>query len=359
MNVGRLFRYSHAGMVHLQRSVFARLSRRRLTPLGPPLTVAIGITTRCNSRCLHCDVWRSPPGEELRTDDWKRLLDELAEWMSPAHVSFAGGEPFLRKDIVELITHAHAVDLLPSIVTNGTVTSPDRVDMIQSLPLTSMTVSIDSLSPGPHDRLHGINNAHRRAVDLVEGLVSVGLGARLRIAAVLTSLNNDEIVPLAKWSHSLGIGGFTIQPLGEPFERDHNAKWYDRSPLRFTDRGTIHDLVTKLISLKESGVPIMNPVRQLEALPEYYIDPERGAFLPCLVGSTTLGIGPNGDLRFCPYHSPFGRWVPGSLKSQWFGDNARRSRRTILQCNRGCSIMNCAFSPTLTERLIRWRGLVR
>ena len=359
MNVRRVLRYSHAGIIHLKRSVLARRSRERHTPLGPPLSVAIGITTKCNSRCLHCDVWKQPPRHDLSTNEWKQVFNELGEWLTPAHISIAGGEPFLRKDLFELIIHASTVGLLPSVVTNGTISSPEYISRISNLPLASLIISIDSYSPGPHDYLHGMDGAHRRAVDLVEGLLQKGWGPRLRIAAVLTAANHDEIVRLAKWSDSQGIGGFTVQPLGEPFERNHQKGWYDESPLRITNPDTLRTLIAELISLKESGVSIMNPVRQLEALPDYYEHPERAVFLPCLVGSTTLGIGPDGDLRFCPYHRPFGRWGDGSLKSQWYGDAAAKSRERILRCTRGCSIMNCAFSPTLKERFGRWKRIIR
>ena len=358
MNLRRIFRYSHAGIVHLQRSILARRSRDRHTPLGPPLSVAIGITTKCNSQCLYCDIWKKPPRKDLDTDEWKRVFDELGEWLAPAHISVAGGEPFLRKDLFELINHASAVGLLPSVVTNGTVSSPELITRISELPLASLIISIDSYTPGPHDRLHGMEGAHRRAMALVENLLVMGWGPRLRIAAVLTSLNSNEIVELAKWSDSRGIGGFTVQPLGEPFERDHQRFWYKESSLKLADTDALQTMVAELISLKESGVSIMNPVRQLEALPEYYKHPEHGVLLPCLVGSTTLGIGPDGDLRFCPYHRPFGRWGEGSFKSQWYGVAAAKSREQILRCSRGCSIMNCAFSPTLKERLGRWKRII-
>jgi MoaA/NifB/PqqE/SkfB family radical SAM enzyme len=348
-----------AGIRHVGKSVLAAISRRRTRPFGPPLAVSLGFSTRCNCRCLYCDVWRRNDHEELDTASWREILAELAAWLGPTHVSFAGGEPFLRADLGELVAHAHGLRLLPSIVTNASVLSSQMIQEVAQWPLVSLVVSIDSHSSEPHDILHGVLGSHAKAMNAVRQLADIGFGGRLRISAVLTALNMDELVPLAAWSAENGIGGFTIQPFGEPFERDHSDDWYAASPLRVEQPGKITEIAEQLKVGKRHGWPILNPDRQLDALPSYYRNPERGLFLPCPVGTTALGIGPLGELRFCPYMPAFGSAGQQAIRDQWFGKNAAQLRKAILRCRRGCSIMNCSFSPTVRERISRWRRLLR
>ena len=347
-----------AGIRHVGKSLLAVISRRSARPLGPPLAVSLGFSTRCNCRCLYCDVWRRSEHGELDTDSWKDILTELAAWLGPTHVSFAGGEPFLRPDLGELVAHAHRERLLPSVVTNGSALTSHMIPLVADWPLVSLVVSVDSLRPEPHDILHGVSGSHAKAMNAIRQLTDLGFGRRLRIAAVLTALNLDELVPLARWSAEKGIGGFAIQPFGEPFERDHADDWYAASPLKIEKTGQIVEIANQLKTGKRMGWPIMNPDRQLDALSSYYQNPEQGLFLPCPVGTTALGIGPLGELRFCPYMPAFGSVGPRAIRDQWFGKSAQQLRQAVLRCQRGCSIMNCNFTPTVRERITTWRRIL-
>ncbi|MCU0610959.1 MAG: radical SAM protein [Candidatus Eisenbacteria bacterium] len=343
-----------AAFRQLLASARAHRAGSRLTPLGPPLSLAVGVTGRCTYRCVHCGIWRDSY-EEYDLRAWSGVFDQLAEWMGPAHLAIAGGEPFLRSDLGELVAAAADRGLLPSLVTNGA--PPVDPARIAAWPLVSLTLSIDSLSPGPHDALHRAQGAHARVVALTMRLCEMGLAPRLRVAAVLTRLNFDEIVPLAEWTASQGIGGFSVQPLGEPFGTGHDPAWY-----RTLGLGVAPDQVARIVGELMRGIrkgwPVLNPARQLSFMPGYYEEPER-QIIPCTVGITSLGIGPSGELRFCPYLPAFGHVKDSPIREQWVGPGAERARAMVQACTRGCSIMNCTFSPTLIERLRRWRRHLR
>ena len=341
---------ANAGLRHVWRSALARQSLRRDVPLGPPLSIAVGLTSRCTYRCLHCQVWRTR-SEEYDAAAWRTVFRQLARWMGPAHVAMAGGEPFLRTDLGDIVRAAADSGLLPSVVTNG---APQiNATQVAAWPLVSLTLSIDSLQPGPHDALHQNLGAHRRVMDLAAELCAAGMASRLRVAAVLTARNADEMAPLAQWAASKGIGGFTVQPLGEPFGARHDPMWYPSSGLSLAP-DQVATIVDRLLQGAQNGWPVLNPRRQLLALPRYYGDPER-FIIPCTVGVTSLGIGPAGELRFCPYLPSFGAVAEGPVRDQWRGPEAARVRALTRSCTRGCSIMNCTFNPTVAERLRRWR----
>src|SRR5262249_59691395 len=93
-------------------------------PLVDPINVTVSTTFRCNSRCLTCNVYERPV-EELDASEWDRVFVSLGR--APVWFTFSGGEPFLRKDLEEIVASAwrRCRPKVVNIPTNGTYT--DRV----------------------------------------------------------------------------------------------------------------------------------------------------------------------------------------------------------------------------------------
>ena len=68
-----------------------------------PMNVTISTTFRCNSRCLTCNVYERPV-DELDAKEWERVFVALGR--APVWFTFSGGEPFLRKDLPDIIESA-------------------------------------------------------------------------------------------------------------------------------------------------------------------------------------------------------------------------------------------------------------
>ena len=76
--------------------------------LPPPMGLLAELTHRCSLRCPYCSnpLELDRRSRELSTSEWKRLIDEAAA-LGVLHIYFSGGEPMLRRDIAELVAHAH------------------------------------------------------------------------------------------------------------------------------------------------------------------------------------------------------------------------------------------------------------
>ena len=64
-----------------------------------PRIAALNIMDNCCFKCVMCGQWKNNPGGELSTEDWKRVFLQLKQ-IGIKVISLAGGEPFLRKDII-------------------------------------------------------------------------------------------------------------------------------------------------------------------------------------------------------------------------------------------------------------------
>src|SRR5215471_12127960 len=87
---------------------------------GIPLAVLAEVTHRCPLQCPYCSnpVELDRASTELTTEEWKKVLSELAE-LGVLQIHFSGGEPTARKDLVELVQHATGVGLYTNLITSA------------------------------------------------------------------------------------------------------------------------------------------------------------------------------------------------------------------------------------------------
>ena len=95
---------------------------------GIPLAVLAELTHRCPLQCPYCSnpVELDRGGSELTTEEWKKVLTELAE-IGVLQIHFSGGEPTARKDLVELVQHASDVGLYSNLITSAVLLTRDKL----------------------------------------------------------------------------------------------------------------------------------------------------------------------------------------------------------------------------------------
>ena len=92
-------------------------------PVLLPFNYTFSITYRCNSKCKTCNIWKIqrkvPFNLELKTSEWFKIIQSLGR--SPFWITISGGEPFLRKgliEIIEAIARFNAPEII-NVPTNG------------------------------------------------------------------------------------------------------------------------------------------------------------------------------------------------------------------------------------------------
>ena len=95
------------------------------TALRAPVNVTWEVTLKCNLRCEHClSASGNQAIQELSFDECCRTIDRLAA-MKVFQVNIGGGEPFIRRDFLDLLTYAHNKGVVTCVSTNGTLIDPD------------------------------------------------------------------------------------------------------------------------------------------------------------------------------------------------------------------------------------------
>jgi GTP 3',8-cyclase len=168
----------------------------------------VSLTDRCNLRCDYCMPaegldWLPKP-DLLSDDEVVRLVTIGVELLGITEVRFTGGEPLLRRGLVDVVARTAALRPRPeiSLTTNGI--GLDRLAApLRGAGLDRINVSLDTLRPETFRAL-----ARRdRLGDVLAGLsaaAAAGL-APIKVNTVLMrGKNDDEVVPLARFCLSRG-----------------------------------------------------------------------------------------------------------------------------------------------------------
>lgn len=142
--------------------------------------VVWNVTRRCNLKCVHCYSQSEDHdyGGELSLDEGKALIEDLARFGSPV-ILFSGGEPLIRRDILDLIQYAASHGLRAVVSTNGTLISRPVAARLQEIGLSYVGISLDGLER-VHDSFRGVPGTFSRVMAAIENCQSVGLKVGLR-----------------------------------------------------------------------------------------------------------------------------------------------------------------------------------
>ena len=154
----------------------------------------------CNQKCVHCYAAGQAHAEEneLSTDDWKRIIDKCRE-IGVTQVTFTGGEPTMRPDLIELIDHAKW--FITRLNTNGILLSKEYAEALLKASLDSVQITFYSFKEGVHNALVGAD----RFSDTVNGIRNaLAAGLSVSVNTPLCTLNRDYLGTL-KFLHELGV----------------------------------------------------------------------------------------------------------------------------------------------------------
>ncbi len=146
----------------------------------------------CNQSCVHCYAagQELSDEEELSTEDWKKIIDKLREICVP-QITFTGGEPTMRDDLIELIDHSRW--FVTRLNTNGIKLTKDYCEKLKDASLDSLQITFYSADEDVHNKLVGAG----RFKDTVAGIENaVEAGLNLSINTPLCTLNKDYVKTL-------------------------------------------------------------------------------------------------------------------------------------------------------------------
>lgn len=195
--------------------------------------VRIAVTDRCNLRCFYCmpseGIPYEPKAHLLSYEEITRLLKVLGE-LGFQKVRFTGGEPFLRKDFMQLLENAAGLDDYKSIhiTSNGTLLQR-HIPKLKELGITKINLSIDSLDAA---RFHKITRRDdfEKVMHTFHMLIDNGFKIKVN-AVIMKGINTQDIIPLAELAKDYPVDIRFIEEM--PFNGGYkeNVEMYSASDI--------------------------------------------------------------------------------------------------------------------------------
>lgn len=175
-----------------------------------PLWVGWKVTPRCDMECKHC--WANLHGEDQSLEKMLNVAKKLAD-AGVIHITLTGGEPFMRKDLFQIIKYLKSRRIFIEIFSNGSLINSEKAKKLSSLlDLESDTVqiSLDGACAETHD-MQRKKGSFERVIKAIKNLKNNGIKVRVNYTA--TPINTNEIVDSYRLVSNLGIDIFSVTPV--------------------------------------------------------------------------------------------------------------------------------------------------
>lgn len=278
-------------------------------PMSPQMRFAI--LPFCNLKCFYC----SPEGEGYSENLRERMSREeisriakIAATVGVTHVKVTGGEPLLRRDVIDIVADLAAINGIKEVqmVTNGTLL-PRKADALKAAGLSSLTLSIDAADPHVYRAIRG-----GRLAPVLDGLSrSRAAGLPVRINMVLMRHNFDQVGPMLKLAEEYGASLKLLDVMD--LQRPAARQFWEREFVDFRELRTILENMGAQFAGYEAapggiGAPLLRFVMpgSVEVLLKdstiggHYHDSCNGClFFPCQDALISIRVTHDGHLKRC------------------------------------------------------------
>jgi radical SAM protein with 4Fe4S-binding SPASM domain len=162
-----------------------------------PAQVQFDLTNKCNLNCIYCyNKYNLLEKNELTDEDLKLINKKIIEQLNPLYVSFSGGEPLTRSNIlIELANSLKKNNIKVHLNTNLLLINEEIAKKINEIKFDKINVNIDSLDK--QDEIRGGKNLLKKlfsSLDILEKYVDKKI---ISIACVINKLNYKDIYKIA------------------------------------------------------------------------------------------------------------------------------------------------------------------
>lgn len=169
-------------------------------------------TQRCDLSCRFCyNVWYKHP--ETRHDDLeppktRQLLDKLFSEAKPANFTISGGEPLLRKDLVDIVLQAGLSGAQVTLVTNGQTLDKRMAKRLVRAGVRTFEIQLLSDRALEHEYLQGIKGSFERTIEGIGAVLSTKV--RMVAAFVATKLNLPRLEETLRLALDMEVHGLML-----------------------------------------------------------------------------------------------------------------------------------------------------
>jgi len=343
-------------MIYLMfRMIGYWLMKRLGFPRLLPINYTVSLLYSCNSRCGTCNIWKKK-AHNLSVEEYEKIFKSIGR--APYWVTFSGGEPFLRNDIVEVVSAIYRISRprIINIPTNGilTKTIAERVaEIAKACPKAQIiiNVSLDGIED-QHDEIRRVPGNYKKAVATFQKLKALDLkNLSVGIHTVISRFNVDSFASIATELMRLNPDSYITEIAEERVELDTIGA--DITPSLISYKSAVDFLIHRMKKGHYKGMAKITMAFRIE----YYnlvkrIMRDRVQAIPCYSGVASAQISPEGELWSCCIKAnPLAklRELGYNFRAGWFSPAAKLERRGIHHRECWCPLANAAYTNMLMD----------
>jgi MoaA/NifB/PqqE/SkfB family radical SAM enzyme len=253
---------------------------------GKPVTVSFEITYNCNADCEHCDLGHYI--EEPRLPP-----EEFAKWMprlKPAVAQISGGEPTLRKDLVDIVRAMREKDPVPVFIltTNVQILDEKRYLALREAGVDQFSLSLDY----PDERQNTFRHLKKNFEHMRELLPKLAKHGNqdLILACVVQSDNFRDLPKIAElakqWGAAVNFSTYNSLRTGKEFYLVGTPE----------DQADLSKVVDRLAAMQNDGYPILTSEWTMRRMIDFF---KTGVQPNCKAGTRFMIVNPWGKLTPC------------------------------------------------------------
>lgn len=313
-----------------------------------PVLSEIALTYRCNLACQFCYAGcgcrQSDQNQELSTKQIYRILNIIRYDAQVPSVSFTGGEPVLRKDLVPIVRYAKSLSMWTNLITNGTLVTSSTARSLKQAGLDSAQVSIEAGNAAVHDVIVQKSGAFSQSIRGLQNLMEAGI--RVHTNTTISALNQDQLPEILALVKQLGLDKLSmnlLMPAGSSLQS------LDALLVRYSDIGPIVSEIKHMADSMDLEFMWYSPTPICLFNPITHGLGNKG----CAACDGLLSVAPNGDVLPCSsYPQPVGNLLnkDQSFPDLWDCPQANHFRKkafahvkcqqcdSLAVCNGGCPL---------------------
>ena len=276
-----------------------RIVKRALYNLAgkKPRVISFEITNSCNANCRHCDRGGIKREENLLKPEEYGIITRK---LNPICVQISGGEPLLRKDVVEIVTEIRKLGSLPLIVfvTNGSLLDEEKYMKLKEAGVNYFAVSLD-FPDKRHDEWRKIPGLFSYLEKRIPKLASFGR-SDIVLNSAITRRNLPCLLDLAEIAEHWGVA--------ISYSAYSSLRTGDKS-LSISSEGDLRVLqhrIKDLIKIKKEKHIVYTPTWVLRGIYQFF----KNGFMPhCKAGMRSFVVTPEGHFMPCSMqHMKYSSW---------------------------------------------------
>ncbi len=277
-----------------------------------PEHIVFEVTAACNCDCVYCyNVWKAPgtsyPKGELALPEIVRMFDRLLVELPVKSVALSGGEPFLRKDLPEIVSYLWARGLQVVIITNGTLLSAENIDRTSGA--TNYELPLLSHRREVHDRLARYQSFR----DVLNGMRNLDrAGALFVVAFIATRVNYSDLERVVQLAVAMGARGILYNRMNAgAFNLQYLEEYFPTTDMVAENLETLEQLAAEFGIPISCSIPIQPCLIDITRYPHLQF-----GFCPLGGKESYYTIDPLGNLRVCNHSST----ILGNLREGYFDE---------------------------------------